>query len=152
MRYGYSCPISGSKVDQRVVRATSLLSALLLGVSLVCDWWWLAAFLAGDFLVRAYSGREALLSVIARVGVRLFGSHACWEDRAPKKFAASLGAAGSLAIALLLAAHLQGAALVVAAILGGCMLLEGIFGLCVGCAIYRWINVSVPFQFAPERH
>ena len=132
-------------VDDVTVRLIAAV-VLILGVTaLTTQQWWLYAVLAADFALRAALGPR--LSPIAQLVIMLIRPHVAAAPRptagAPKRFAASIGAALTTAATVLwvtsLATGSTGALVGVAAI-GVLMVLfpalEAVAGVCVGCQVF----------------
>ena len=141
-----ACPISNETVDERTARVCALLVLIPLGLSLALLSPWPAVFLAADFGLRGFGGRR--WSPVARVARSLpavLGLAPKPTNAGPKAFAAKLGFAFSLAVALafLLGHHSLGWVLGVPFAL--CALLESTLGFCVGCRIYQVWQRLHPF-------
>lgn len=139
-----SCPISGQQADSNVCRAVAalvvagaLLAALLKApVVLVA--------LAADFLIRGSDlARRSPLFLVARGTLRLLAVPPHPVDRAPKRFAARIGALLTTAAAVLLFVGFPVAAMAVLGILAVCATLEAAFGFCVGCRMYSALPAKV---------
>jgi hypothetical protein len=133
-----SCPISPEVIDERAARVVALLVLPLLSSALLLGAPWIAVLLAADFGLRGFGLRRlSPLGGFARLVLGALGTKAIKVNAGPKQFAAKIGLVFSLLVATGLAAGLPIAAWTVGAGLGVCAALEGFFGLCVGCRIYR---------------
>lgn len=137
------CPISGERVNERVVRATALLIAALSVAYLASGARWIPLVMAADFGIRAFWRRER--SVVARIAgaiVARLGLPPIMIDFAPKVFAARIGFLFTVAITLVhggfpIGAHVLAGTLIVFA------LLEGLGNVCVGCLVYSMVVVPL---------
>ncbi len=132
-------------VDDVTVRLIAAV-VLFFGVTaLATQQWWLYAVLAADFVLRAALGPR--LSPIAQLVIMLIRPRVAAAPRptaaAPKRFAASIGAALTTAAAALWVISLATAstgALVGVAAIGVLMVvfpaLEAVAGVCVGCQAF----------------
>jgi hypothetical protein len=131
------CPVSTNRVNENAARASAFFVITIAIIGLYLHSPALFAFLAADFALRAFTnGHYSLLKFGSKKIVTILEIKAKPTDAAPKKFAAGLGMAFSITIALLqvsgyyLAANLTGITLLF------CALLEGAFGICLGCIVY----------------
>lgn len=131
------CPISSESVGERASRGVAG-SVLLLAVALlILPSVIIAGLLAVDFGLRAFgAGRFSPLGAFAKALVRLLRITERAVNAAPKRFAARLGFAMSLAIAASAGFGAPAAARLIAGILGTCAALESFAGVCIGCMIY----------------
>lgn len=142
---GMSLPRFPAVVDDvsvRLIAAVVLVTGL---VALGAQQWWLYAVLAVDFTVRTVAGPR--YSPIAQLVQRWIRPRLATPSRptagAPKRFAAAIGAAMTLAATALWIVSLatgSGSALTAVVVIGVVMAvfpaLESIFGLCVGCKLF----------------
>lgn len=131
------CPIAGYRIDENAARVVAVAVFFLVLLSLWLGGPWAAggfAFLVLDFATRAFSrpgwsplgrGAGALLKAL--------GHKPRSVDAGPKRFAARIGLAFSLALLVLSALGALLPLRAVAAVLAGCAALEGFAGLCLGC-------------------
>ena len=97
---GGSCPVSGVQVDLNTARTNALVvaAALALAVASGGSLGWLAILLAADFAIKVVAGSAYSPVCLLASGVnRLVGVRSRPGDWAPKRFAAGLGLAFSLA-------------------------------------------------------
>jgi xanthosine utilization system XapX-like protein len=133
-----TCPISNETVDERSARLCAFVVLIPLGLSLALASAWPALFLAVDFGLRGFGGRRwSPVARLARALTAQLGLSPRPTNGAPKAFAARLGFAFSVLVALafLLGANTLG--VVAGAPFALCAVMEGVFGFCVGCRIYQ---------------
>jgi hypothetical protein len=131
------CPISSETVDQSIVRMTAFFTVILLLAGLFSNLKWIALLLCYDFFVRGFTTLPiSPLRRAARAQVKILRRKPKPVDAAPKKFAARLGFAASVIIAILAFTGLYSAAHIIAQILVLMAGLEAFVGICLGCHIY----------------
>lgn len=130
-------------VNEKVVRFIAAQVILLTLVTLVTDWIWLALFLAVDFALRAFTRIPSPLAFIAKRLAKVFQLTPKPIFAPPKRFAAALGFAFSLLIAIFFYLHFPLAAYVTGAILILCATLEAVFNICLGCYVYNWVVAPI---------
>lgn len=132
-------------VDEVTVR---LIAGVVLAVGVVAlatQQWWLLAVLAIDFTLRAVVGPQ--VSPVARLVQAWIRPRLATPNRptagAPKRFAASIGAAMTGAATVLWLVSLATgssaaltAVVVIAVVMVAFPALESVFGLCVGCKLF----------------
>ncbi len=137
-------------VDEVTVRLIAAVVLVVGVVALATGQWWLYAFLAIDFLIRAITGpRHSPIARLVAKGIRpRFRVPARPTAFAPKRFAAAIGAAmtGALTVLWLVDLALPGgsgagagvgvAMVVIAAVMILFPALEALLGLCVGCKMF----------------
>lgn len=132
-----ACPVSLELTDERCVRANSF---LVLGTALAfvftANPLW-AVLLAGDFSLKVFAPRFSPFTLLARKALACFRVAPSPVDAGPKRFAAKLGLAMTLAVALAVLGGEPLIARALAAFLAAFATLEGAFGFCVGCLIYQ---------------
>lgn len=132
-------------VDEVTVRLVAALVLILGAVALATGAWWLYAVLACDFVLRAAFGPQ--LSPLAQLVLRFVRPRVPVGPRPtagpPKRFAATIGAVLTTAVAALGLAHaLTGVAwadtavLVIGVVMVVFPFLEAAFGVCVGCLLF----------------
>ena len=139
------CPISADRVNENVARVGAFFVILLTLAGLFTGFWPLFFALGADFALRSFtSGELSPIRFAAKwTAKQVLNLGEKPTDAAPKKFAAGVGVAFSLAIGLLLLLQWNTAALVVGGILLTCAALESFLGFCVGCVVYT--ALVVPF-------
>jgi hypothetical protein len=137
---GQSCPIVPALVDGRAARWAAILSLGLLGVMIWRGWGLALLGLALDFGFRA-AGLPGFSPVARLAGRlrRLTGLPGESVNAGPKRFAATVGAGFTLAVAAALLAGWRSLGLGLAAVLGFCAALEAGFGFCLACQVYPWL-------------
>ncbi|OJX37684.1 MAG: hypothetical protein BGO87_11495 [Flavobacteriia bacterium 40-80] len=129
--------------DENTVRITAAQIVLLAVIALWTQWPALAAFLAVDFAIRAFSLYPSPLALLSKSVVKPLKLEPHPIFAPPKKFAAGIGFVFSLVITLLLYFKLITAAYLVGGILIFCAVLESVFKICLGCYVYNWIVAPV---------
>jgi hypothetical protein len=136
-----SCPISGEKGNETVIRIIALLVVLVTSAALYFNNPFLLLFLCVDFFLRASKNEQ--LSVL-RWNATFISNTLNLSNRptdlAPKRFAAWIGFVFSLLLILLHFAELKLAFYIISSILVFCAFLESVFAFCVGCIVYQLIQ------------
>lgn len=148
-----SCPISPDLVDGRATRIGAGLVILLTLASLGLDQAWLPLLLALDFGLRSlgWNGWSPVAQA-ARVLRSAAGLQPQPTNAGPKRFAAVVGTAFGLGIALALHFHQPGLVRALAAVLILCAALEAFLGFCVGCRVYSLLKAAFPARPIPLEH
>jgi len=134
-------PITSERADENIIRIVAFEVAILSGISILIQNYFIAFFLALDFALRAFSnGNWSVLKQIARVVAKGLNISAKAIFAPPKKFAASLGVVFSLLIGILSVLDFHLAATAVGGLLIFCAILESIFSVCIGCYVYTFIS------------
>ena len=132
------CPISGIKVNEKVVRANALVVFILSLVYLFTQYKWVILLLAVDFLFKGFMNPK--YSPISKINANILNMMKVapnMVDSGPKTFAAKIGFICSFAISILYYGFaLTVPAEFIAAMLIACAFLEGFLGYCVGCKLY----------------
>lgn len=126
-------------LNETVVRLVGGFVSLFAIAILVTQSYWISLYLIFDFFFRAFTNIKpplALLSIFIAEKLNLKPKPIYAP---PKKFAAGVGFAFSIAITALLFLNFTTAALLVTSILLVCAVLESIFAICVGCYVYDWV-------------
>lgn len=143
-----SCPVSGVKVNENVVRAIALYTVIITTVSLYFNLYALTFLLSVDFAIRAFTDGE--YSVLRQLGLKtvsVLNIKAKPVDAAPKKFAALLGYLFSINIFVFQFFDIAIISQVLGFMLVVCALLEGVLGFCVGCVVYYQIERLKKIKF-----
>lgn len=138
------CPISPRRVDEHAARIVGLLVCAGLVAGLFTRPAWVAAGLALDFAVRAFTPWP--ISVLGRTGnvlARLLKLKRSPINAGPKILAARVGFVLSTAVSALAFSGLSTAATATACVLIFFSALEGFFGICVACRIHSLILTAV---------
>lgn len=132
----FSFPDPVNEVSARLVAAGVVVMA---SAAILLDLRWLTALIAYGFVARVLTGPtlSPLGQLVTRVVTPRLGLPARPVPGPPKRFAQGIGAALSLAAAVLaLGLDRWGAAQVVLAVLAAAASLEAALGLCLGCRIF----------------
>lgn len=144
-----SCPVSGVKVNENVVRVIALYTVIITSVSLYFNLYALTFLLSVDFAIRAFTdGEYSVLRLLALKTVSVLNIKAKPVDAAPKKFAALLGYLFSINIFVFQFFEITIIAHVLGFMLVACALLEGVLGFCVGCVVYYQIERLKKIKFS----
>ncbi|SRR6266516_3336124 len=132
-----SFPNPVNEVSARVVAAGVV---VLVAATLAFRQPWLLAVLAYGFIARTATGPtlSPLGQLATKVVTPRLGLKPRYSPGPAKRFAQAIGALFSVTAAVLaLGFGFETAAYVVVAVLGLFALLEAVFGLCVGCKVFR---------------
>lgn len=144
------CPTDGVPINENKVRTVAFLVLLTALLYLTTGWPVLPVLLAVDFGLRSFNaGKYSPFGIAADGLVKQFRLPYKATDQAPKRFAARIGLAFSLAIAL---TQFLGGVLpfVLAGILAGFAGLESLAGFCAGCYGYTYyLRWFAPKSLAP---
>jgi len=133
-----ACPISNDTLDERAARLCALIVLVPLGLSMALASPWPALLLAADFAVRGFGGRRwSPVASLSRSLVMILGLAPRPTNAGPKAFAAKLGFAFSVAVALAFLLGQKSLGLAAGIPFALCAVLEGALGFCVGCRIYQ---------------
>ena len=137
-----SCPISAERVNEKVVRIVALMAAITAICCILSSNYWAISLLALDFAARAFTnGKFSLLKVIALNISNALNLKPTMTDLAPKKFAATMGFVFCLLITATFLFSFSTATLILTSIMVMFAVLESLFGVCVGCYIYTFVNL-----------
>ncbi len=135
------CPVEGVLIDERHARVTAGFVAALTLSYLAYGHWLIPLFLAIDFLIRtSKAAKYSLLGAVARTIVEQWRTPARMVDRAPKRFAAGVGAFFASAIVLASCLNWSVAGLLLSGVLVIFAVLEAGFGFCAGCHVYSFLR------------
>lgn len=141
-----TCPVSFEKTDHNSVRVTGLLTIAMLAAFATTGWVVIAALLAADYTLRAWTGEASPMQRVGRRIARAAGIPELPKDKAPKKFAARIGWMFALAaVGLSFVSPLAGIA--VGLSLLGFNVLDSVFDFCVGCWTYTYLVVPLQGRF-----
>lgn len=126
-------------VDPRGPRFAAAATSLLLAATVLTGWWPLLAVQAVLFAltVALGPGRGPWGVVFRRLLRPRLSPPTWWEDAAAPRFAQLVGLVVVSAGLLLAAAQVPGAVVVSAAVALVAAGLNAVFGICLGCAMYR---------------
>lgn len=132
-----TCPISNKRIDERVARLNGLFTFLLVIAFIFTGLWYIPAFLAFDFLMRATNlSKYSPMGFVSRSIVKSLSTKKKLANAGPKIFAARIGLIVSSAIFIFSLISLNISALTLASILALFSFLETAFGYCVACKVY----------------
>ncbi|QPH40987.1 DUF4395 domain-containing protein [Pedobacter endophyticus] len=138
-----SCPVSAERINENAVRIIALMVALIAIACILFSNYWAMLFLIFDFAMRAFnSGKYSFLKFIALKVTKALNLKPKMTDMAPKKFAAIMGFAFCILIIATSTFSFFTAAFILTSVLIVFALLESLFGVCVGCYVYTFINLS----------
>ncbi|WP_051293158.1 DUF4395 domain-containing protein [Olivibacter sitiensis] len=133
---GLNCPTDFILINDFQARVTAGLVFISASLYLLTGFWGIPVLLVVDFALRvANKGSYSPFWRIAGLIVSGFKIGFRGTDRAPKRFAATIGLLFSIAI-LSLAGYSTVSAVVLASILALFALLESVFGFCAGCHVF----------------
>jgi hypothetical protein len=134
------CPISNERIPENLPRTTAFFILSSLALYVFTGFLPIALYLAYDFFVRGVGySKYSIFHKLSVAFIQGFGVSKTLIDKAPKLFAARLGAIFST---LLVVFHLLGfswAAVSVAGLLFVLSTLECVVGVCVGCYFYSYL-------------
>lgn len=138
------CPISAERVQEHLPRVTALLVISLLVTYLISGSALILAFLLVDFIARGSGyARYSLLHALAMSLSKRFKLKSELIDKAPKLFAARLGAVMmGLALAFELIG-IPGTSFVISIMVGVFATLECVANFCVGCYVYSLVVLPI---------
>jgi hypothetical protein len=134
------CPISSQKIPENLPRTTAFFVLSSLATYVFTGFLPIVIYLAYDFFVRGFGYSN--ISVFHKISVLIinrFGVSKVLIDKAPKLFAARLGAIFSL---LIIVFHILGISAVSYSLAGLLFILstlECVVGICVGCYFYSFL-------------
>jgi Domain of unknown function (DUF4395) len=138
MLTGKSCPISGKKVNETVVRMIALQVLVLVLISMYLNLYIIPLFLVIDFYLRGFlNGKGSLLRLSALFISKSLNLSAHFVDEKPKQFAAKIGFLASLFLFVFQFLNFDLTALFIASALCFFASLESFFAICVGCILYQ---------------
>jgi hypothetical protein len=132
------CPVSSERLNKRACRVGATLTAALLVLFFVTNWWPVIAFIVLDYAVRVFTRQIAPIAMLANGILRAVGVAPVLMDKAPKVFAWRVGfimAAASAAVFPFSTVVSAAVALALAAF----NVLDGLCNFCVGCIIYTYV-------------
>jgi hypothetical protein len=153
MSNSITCPVSSERIGERQVRLTAAFVVVisLFFIALEHTNWgvFTALFLAADFGIRAFTRLKISLlgNFAAALNALFFRTPDTVTDRAPKRFAASIGFVFALSIALFGAFDLPQTAQYFSVVLLICATLEAALGICIGCWVYHKLVRFFPSFF-----
>ncbi|MDA3928357.1 MAG: DUF4395 domain-containing protein [Prolixibacteraceae bacterium] len=135
------CPITDSRINERVARLNAFVTVLLVASFLVFNVWYGLAFLAVDFLLRGFvdSKYSPICTMNKWIANKLNFSKKM-TNSGPKIFAAQVGLFLSGFALLAFAFNCGTICFVIVGVLGFFSFLESAFGYCVACKLYPFIR------------
>lgn len=147
-----SCPVDLKTVNLTVVRLNALQISIVTIAGLLTGWYVLFLFLAADFALRISRWNQwSPIRWISYQVVRKLQLSEQPVDRAPKRFAATVGLLFSVAIAGTGLTGFSVIALIIGIILLFCALLEALVNFCVGCWVYMLLQRLGFFRIVTNR-
>ena len=141
MSNNLQCPVDFVPMNENKARLTAFFVLLLSAVFLITKWWIIVAFLLIDFLLRANKlGKYSLLAIVSDVVIKQFNIKNKPVDRAPKRFAAGVGAIFTVGILILTFMALNTTVFIATSVLLLFAFLESFVGFCAGCYVYSALN------------
>jgi len=137
-----SCPISAEKVNENVVRIVAFMVALIAIGCISFSNYWSILLLTFDFAFRAFTAGK--FSVLKFVGIKIskvLNLKLKMTDLAPKKFVATMGLVFCLLITATFMFNFSTTTLILTSMMTGFALLESLFGVCIGCYVYTFLQV-----------
>ena len=140
MRAYTFCPITRSRINERIARSNAVLSLMLITAFAFTQNILLIVFLVVDFLLRAIPyTRYSLVAITSRSVVKCIPIDEHMINAGPKIFAARVGTLITGLIAIFMAFSLNYLSMALTGLLGIFSFLEGAFGICVACKIYPYL-------------
>jgi len=131
------CPVDFIAINENKARLTAFFVMILTIVYLVSGFWLIIAFLLIDFSLRSFNlGKYSPLGFLSDAVIKQLSIKNKPVDRAPKRFAASVGLAFTAAILLAAFLHQPLIAIALASVIVLFAFLESIFSFCAGCYVY----------------
>jgi hypothetical protein len=131
------CPIDFVSINENKARLTAFFVLVLSVVYLVTDFWLIIAFLLADFALRSFNlGKYSVLGFLSDAIIKQLKIKNKPVDRAPKRFAAMVGLAFTVAILIAVLLNQTIVAVSLATVLSFFALLEAFFAFCAGCHVY----------------
>jgi hypothetical protein len=144
MRLNAFCPVTDKKIDERISRLNALVTVFVLIAFGFNHNIFLIAFLATDFLLRAFEySKYSAINIFSNFIVILFDEAPVLINAGPKIFAARIGLTFGALIILSILFNFQLLSLGFAVVLGLFSFLEFAFGICVACIIYPYVYMFV---------
>jgi len=137
-----SCPISAEKVNENVVRIVAFMVALIAIGCISFSNYWPILVLTFDFACRAFTAGK--FSILKFVGIKIskvLNLKSKMTDLAPKKFAATMGLVFCLLITATFMFNFPTTTLILTSMMTVFALLESLFGVCIGCHVYSFLQV-----------
>ncbi len=131
------CPITTSRINEKVARINSVQILLLLGLYVFTQVHLIALLVAIDFFLRGHvNSKYSIINHISKSILSSIRSTPKMINAGPKIFAAQVGFIVSTLIFIASLSGLNLLSLGLAIFLGFCASLEAFFGYCVACQLY----------------
>jgi len=136
-----TCPVSAQRVDENSTRIGAFLVIVIAVVALYTGIYWLSILLAVDFAIRAFTneGKFSPIKQLAKLLANQLSVPKKPIDAAPKKFAAGVGFAFAISIAVAQFFLFTKTAYAIGSVLLVCAVLESFFAYCVGCIVFTFL-------------
>lgn len=134
------CPVVEKKINEKIARINAFFTFTLVFLSLLFSLEWPLLFVAFDFAMRAfYHEKLSIMTHTSKFILSLLNISPVFINAGPKIFAARIGMALTILIALFLLLEFYFTAIVIGGVLLLFSFLESVFGLCVACKIYPYL-------------
>ena len=131
------CPVDHISINENKARLTAFFVMVLTTVYLVNGFWLIIAFLMADFALRSFNyGKYSPLGLLSDAVIKQLNIKNKPADRAPKRFAATVGLCFTAGILLASLFHQPVIAICLSAVLAFFAFLESFFSFCAGCYVY----------------
>lgn len=138
------CPISNDKVAEHLPRVTAFYNITLMSLFLYQQNIFILLLIGIDFLLRGFGYHQySLLNKLAIVTSKALKLKSPLIDKAPKQFAARLGALMFVAAIGFSIVGASSASIIIVAMVAILATLESAFSFCVGCYIYTYLVLPV---------
>lgn len=152
MKSNLQCPVDFVTINENQVRVTAILVFSFTLLWLWAGWVLIPLFLGVDFLLRYLKlGQYSLLNKTSEWLTALFQLGNKPVERAPKRFAALIGAIFSFSIVGTLWIGLPFLADILSVTLLFFAAMEGFLGICAGCYVYHWLQQLKGKKFGNAR-
>jgi len=142
------CPVSGERVDENTTRFVATITILITMPALYFNAYPVFILLGLDFGIRAFTkGNYSLLRKAGKAISTVLNIPKKPIDAAPKKFAAGVGLAFSITIAIAQFVGLVNTAVFFGGVLLVCAFLEAALAYCVGCVVYSYLVLPLLNKF-----
>jgi len=132
-----ACPISGVLVNGHAARVNAIITVILVGLSILLQWYWVLYVLAFDFAIRGFCNPKfSPMGKLSNVLLKAAGVKPAMTDGGPKMFAAKIGCVFCLVIPSCFYLGFPTVGFVFSGIIVLFALLEGLLNYCVGCKMY----------------
>jgi hypothetical protein len=131
------CPVDFIAINENKARLTAFFVLVFTIVYLVNGFWLIMAFLLFDFAFRSFNyAKYSPLGLLSDTVIKQLSIKNKPVDRAPKRFAASMGLGFAAAILLSSFLYQPLIAIILAVVLAFFAFFESFFSFCAGCYVY----------------